>query len=92
MANDMNVNADGLRVAAVASDDVAAGLTGAPVAAAAGSRPSSAGVAALNAALASARGRQSRRMSGQADDLSVSSARYDTTDGDGAGAITTVSV
>ncbi|WP_019969983.1 hypothetical protein [Mycobacterium sp. 141] len=33
MANDLNVNADGLRVAAVASDDVVAGLTGVAAAA-----------------------------------------------------------
>lgn len=91
VANDLNVDAAGLRVAAVASDDVAAGLTGAATGAAR-SQPSSAGVAALNAALASARSRQSRRISSQADDLSAGSTRYDTTDEGGADAITTVSV
>lgn len=91
MANDLNVSADGLRVAAVASHNVAAGLT--DVAAGTGrTQPSSAGVAALNTAWASASSRQSARMSGQADDLSVSSARYDSTDGGSADAITTVSL
>ncbi|WP_249383606.1 hypothetical protein [Mycobacterium sp. DBP42] len=50
-------------------------------------------MAAVNAALAAVQGRQSARMSGQAGDLAVSSARYDTTDSDGGDAIgTTVSV
>jgi hypothetical protein len=91
MANDLNVDVYGLRAAAVASDDVATALTGV-TAGAARSQPSSAGAAALNAALASARNRQSKRMSGQADDLSVSSARYDSTDDTSADDITTVSV
>ncbi|MGB5113446.1 MAG: hypothetical protein WBO08_18225 [Mycobacterium sp.] len=47
---------------------------------------------AMDAALASLRRRQADRISGQAGDLTTSGARYDTTDGDGAGAITTVSV
>lgn len=38
------------------------------------------------------RNRQSERMAGQADALSVSSTRYDITDSDGHDAITTVSV
>ncbi|SKW65673.1 Uncharacterised protein [Mycobacteroides abscessus subsp. abscessus] len=47
----------------------------------------------MNAVSASVRQRQSARMTGQADDLSVSGARYDTTDGDGRDAISaTVSV
>ncbi|MEV0672582.1 hypothetical protein [Mycobacterium sp. NPDC050441] len=49
-------------------------------------------MAAMNAALTSAKSRQSARMTGQTEDLSVSSARYDTTDTDGHDAITTVSV
>jgi hypothetical protein len=46
------------------------------------------GVAAILAAAQSVRARQSQRISDQADDLSVGAARYDTTDSDGADAIT----
>ncbi len=46
----------------------------------------------MNAALTSVKSRQSARITGQADDLSVSSARYDSTDTDGGDAITAVSV
>lgn len=53
---------------------------------------SAAGVAAVNAALISVQSRQSTRMTRQADDLSVSSGRYDGTDSDGCDTITTVSV
>ncbi|WP_234998275.1 hypothetical protein [Mycobacterium sp. DBP42] len=56
------------------------------------SQPSGAGVATVNAALTSVKNRQSERLTGQADALSASSARYDTTDTDGHDAITTVSV
>ncbi|MFN6549538.1 hypothetical protein ACP6C7_03920 [Mycolicibacterium septicum] len=50
-------------------------------------------MAAINAALTSVQGRQSARMTGQAGDLTTSSARYDTTDSDGRDAISgTVSV
>ncbi|WP_441958371.1 hypothetical protein [Mycolicibacterium houstonense] len=92
MANELEVDAVGLRVAAAGSDGIAAGLTGGSFDAAPSARPSGAGVAAVNAALASVRSRQSARMTGQAEDLSVSSARYDTTDTDGGDVITTVSV
>lgn len=93
MANELEVDAGGLRTAAFSSEVVGAGLTGGHFDTAASSQPSGAGVAAVNAALASVRQRQSARIEGQADDLSVSSARYDTTDSDGRDAInTTVSV
>lgn len=93
MANGLEVDAAGLRVAAASSDAVAAGLTGADAGNPNANHRSAAGVAAMNAALTSVQGRQTARMTGQAGDLSVSSARYDTTDTDGRDAInTTVSV
>ncbi|AKS31200.1 hypothetical protein [Mycolicibacterium goodii] len=92
MANGLEVDAGGLRIAAAGSDGIAAGLSGETFDAVATAQPSGAGVAAVNAALASVKSRQSTRMTGQAEDLSVSSARYYTTDTDGGDAITTVSV
>ncbi|OMC33856.1 hypothetical protein A5740_11230 [Mycobacterium sp. GA-1841] len=92
MANGLEVDASGLRIAAATSDDVSATLKAAAGGDSCSTYPSGAGVAAVNAALASVRQRQSSRITGQADDLSVSGARYDTTDTDGSDAITTVSV
>ncbi|MGV0812321.1 hypothetical protein ABQF34_10200 [Mycolicibacterium boenickei] len=92
MANGLEVDAGGLRIAAAGSDGIAAGLAGESFDAAPSTQPSAAGIAAVNAALASAKSRQSQRITGQADDLLVSGARYDTTDTDGGDAITTVSV
>lgn len=92
MANELEVDVGGLRIAAASSDTIAAGLTGGSFDAAASSQPSSAGIAAVNAALACVRGRHANRITGQAGDLTTSSARYDTTDIDGGDAITTVSV
>ncbi|OBG82139.1 hypothetical protein A5699_07080 [Mycobacterium sp. E802] len=92
MANELHVDAAGLRTASASSDNVAAGLGSGSFEVAASSRPSGAGVAAVNAALTAMRNRQSERMAGQADALSVSSTRYDITDSDGHDAITTVSV
>ncbi|WP_228032456.1 hypothetical protein [Mycolicibacterium sp. P9-22] len=79
-------------MAATSSATVAAGLTGKTFDTGSSSQPSSAGIAAVNAALASVRGRHANRITGQAGDLTTSGARYDTTDGDGAGAITAVSM
>lgn len=92
MATGLEVDAAGLRIAAASSDAVAAGLISTASSNPNATHPSAAGVAAMNAALTSVQGRQSARMTGQAGDLSVSSARYDTTDEDAAGTITTVSV
>lgn len=93
MANELEVDAGGLRTAAFSSEVVGASLTGGSFDAAASSQPSGVGVTSMNAVLASVRQRQSARITGQADDLSVSGARYDTTDGDGRDAISaTVSV
>lgn len=86
------MDAAGLRSASASTDNVAAGLAGFSSAAAASSQPSGVGVAAVNAVLTSAKNRQSERLTGQASALSVSSARYDTTDTDGHDAITKVSM
>lgn len=83
MANGLEVDAAGLQAAAASSDAVATALTGAVAGNPSSSQPSAAGVAALNAALNSVRERQSSRITDQSDDLSVSSARYDSTDSDG---------
>jgi hypothetical protein len=88
MANELKVNTDGLRVAAANSAGTAAELVSGTVEGGPCTHPSQVGVAAILAAAQSVRARQSSRISGQADDLSVGSARYDTTDSDGADAIT----
>jgi hypothetical protein len=93
MANELHVDAAGLRSAASSSTTVAAGLTSTATSNPTSFQPSAAGVAAVNAALTSVQGRQSARMTDQAGDLTTSSARYDTTDSDGRDAISgTVSV
>ncbi|MGV0811527.1 hypothetical protein ABQF34_06160 [Mycolicibacterium boenickei] len=92
MANELHVDAAGLRVAAAKSAITGTTLEGAQVSSPTASRPSSAGVAVVNVALTSVRARQSARVTGQADDLAVGSARYDSTDTDGSDGITTVKV
>ncbi|WNG79977.1 type VII secretion target [Mycobacterium sp. ITM-2016-00316] len=92
MADELEVDTAGLRTAAANSEATATGLTGAGFSGATSAQPSGGGVAAVNAALTSLRTRQSARITGQAGDLSTASARYDTTDEGGAGAITAVSV
>ncbi|CRZ17591.1 hypothetical protein [Mycolicibacterium neworleansense] len=93
MANELQVDAAGLRRAANSSTGVVAGLTSPAASNPTSSQPSAGGVAAMNAALASTQSRQSARMTGQAGDLSVSSARYDSADSDGRDSINaTVSV
>lgn len=87
MAHELSVDAAGLRLAATNSEGTAAALAGDQLCRLTASRPSSAGVAAVYAALTSIRSRQARRMTGQADNLLTSSARYDTTDSDGYDAI-----
>lgn len=92
VANELHVDAAGLRTASASSDTIAGGLTGVSFDGASSSQPSGAGIAAVNAALAAVRGRHANRITGQASALSTSGARYDTTDGDGADVVTTVSV
>lgn len=89
MASELEVDGGGLRGAATSSDAIAAvELSGAQACSPVSGRSTAAGVTAVNAALAAMRERQRSRMTGQASDLSVSSARYDSTDTDGADAIT----
>lgn len=92
MANELQVDAAGLRAASASSDVTAAELAAGTVEGGPGANPSQAGVAAILAAAQSARTRQSNRISGQAGALSVGGTRYGTTDDDGASAIITVSV
>ena len=85
MARDLTVDTDGLQAAAAGSAQAAIEvLNGGTVGATAGTRPSEAGVAAVDAAAAALRVRQARRIVGQADSLSVASAGYDDTDGSSA--------
>ena len=87
MANELTVSTDSLRAAAVSSESITAALSGG------GGVPSiNAGIAAMDAALGSVRRRQAVRIGGQAEGMSTGSARYETTDADGAGAIATVLV
>ena len=88
MANELEVDTAGLGIAAANSEAVAAALTTGSADGVSGACPSQVGVAAILTAAQSVRARQSQRISGQADDLSVSAARYDTTDSDGGDAIT----
>lgn len=81
MADELAVSTSGLRVAAKDSDVLAAGLAAGVTARGVGDHSSVAGLNSLDAAVGSVRGRQSKRMSRQADDLSSGSARYDDTDG-----------
>ncbi|WP_422742038.1 hypothetical protein ACN27E_13460 [Mycobacterium sp. WMMD1722] len=92
MANELDVDADGLRRAAASSSVAAAALAGAVLDGPSGSKPSSAGVAAVNAALTTVRGRQSSRITGQADNMLIGADRYDTADGDGSDATSAASV
>ncbi|OBG12526.1 hypothetical protein A5765_14305 [Mycolicibacterium celeriflavum] len=92
MANELQVDTVGLRIAAANSEVAGAGLTNAGLSGPTSPQPSGAGVAAVNAALSAVRQRQSNRITGQAGDLTAGSARYDSTDTEGADAITTVSV
>ncbi|MCV7283065.1 hypothetical protein H7J88_25870 [Mycolicibacterium flavescens] len=87
MAKDLDVDASGLMSAAadsvaVAGDVLAGGFDG-PVTA----RPSGAGIAAFEAASATARTRVSVRIAGQAGAVAAASDHYDATDGGSADAI-----
>ncbi|OBF43317.1 hypothetical protein A5719_09530 [Mycolicibacterium peregrinum] len=93
MAKELEVDTAGLLAAAAASDATAASsISSAQISSPLSRHMSAVGVAAVNAALISVQSRQSTRMTRQADDLSVSSGRYDGTDSDGCDTITTVSV
>lgn len=81
MANELNVDTSDLRAAATSGDAAAARLTDGAVGTSAGSRSSSVGIAALDTAIRTVRGRQSARMSGQTAALREGGQRYDETDG-----------
>lgn len=92
MANDLQVDANGLRGAAVASEVIASSLASGPIDGTTVAQPSGAGVDAMNAAVLSLQGRQSSRIAGQAGDLTVGGSTYEQTDSEGAHSITTVPV
>jgi hypothetical protein len=92
MANELHVDVGGLQIGAANGDLIATTLTGGQFDATSSPQPGSAGIARVNTALAALRARHSNRITGQAGDLTASSGRYNTTDGDGSEAITTVSV
>lgn len=79
MANELGVSAESLRTAASSSESIAESLTDSHCGQS-GTQPSSAGIAALDTAIASARSRQSTHVSGNADAVSTANARYDHTD------------
>ncbi|MFD7247975.1 hypothetical protein ACFV6Y_39270 [Streptomyces massasporeus] len=81
---DLQVSLDGLVVAAKAGEDVALTLSASPAETRAGNRHGHAGVAAMDAALASAREGQSARASEFSDGLRVATGNYRTTDDGGA--------
>ncbi len=76
MASGLEVDPDGLRVAAASSDAIATSLTSA-VPERSSTRPSSAGVSAVDAVLSSVQGHQFRRITGQATDLYAAASDYD---------------
>lgn len=80
MATGLEVDTDGLRVAAASSDAIGTSLTSA-VPGMSSTRPSSAGVSAVDAVLSSVQSHQSRRITDQANDLSAAATGYDGTDG-----------
>ncbi|GAT07838.1 hypothetical protein H7I77_20760 [Mycolicibacterium novocastrense] len=93
MAKNLEVDSGGLRSAAAssaraASEVFSSGEDGSVVA----SRPSGAGITALDAAAADVRAQQAHRIVVQADMLSTAGAIYDRTDGGSADAIATVEV
>lgn len=89
MARDLEIDTDGLRNAATASENLAADLRIylPQVTRGSGTQPSQSGVVAVEMAIAEVRARQSRRIAGQADDVVVAAARYDDVDGRTAEAI-----
>lgn len=89
MADQLSVSSAGLNLAAVNSANVAEALTaGTQDSAALGGQPSHAGVAALDAALARFRIRQSERVSQQSADMRTGSTHYESTDSEAADDLT----
>lgn len=84
---DLRVDTDGLALAAGTGDDIVASLAANVTGNHGGNRRGHAGVAAMDAALASARERQSGRATEFADGLRVANTSYRSTDEDGADSI-----
>lgn len=81
MAEDLNVDPAGLRAAAASSEGLAATLgTTPPAVSASGSQATHTAVSALDAAIAAARGSQSRRVAQQAADVQSASTSYRSSD------------
>ncbi|MCX8557214.1 type VII secretion target [Mycolicibacterium mucogenicum] len=93
MAGQLRVDVDGLRSAAASSSAVAAGLiTGADTADVSRPHPSTAGVAAMDAAVTATANSYSGRITGQSDALTSGAQGYEEADTNGGQAITTVSM
>lgn len=89
MADQLSVSSAGLNLAAVNSADVADALTaGTQDGVALGGQPSHAGVAAVDAALARFRIRQSERVSQQGAEMRTGSTHYESTDSEAADDLT----
>lgn len=81
MADELSVDSARLNAASLRSDDIAETLaTGTSSGPPAGSQPSHTGASSFDAALASARARQSTRAGRHASDLRTASAGYTDTD------------
>ena len=87
MGKDLDVDTGGLTAAAADSVAVAADVLTNCVDGPVSARPSGAGVAAFEAASATARMRIADRIAGQAGDVAAAGDRYETTDGGSADAI-----
>ena len=92
MSGELNVDVGSLHTGAASSDNAAASLAGTALSNSTNTQPSAAGVAAVNAALAALRGRQSIRITDQAGDMSSGAAAYGRADADGSDAINAVQV
>lgn len=87
VGKDLDVDAGGLSTAAADSVAVAADVLADGFDGSVSDRPSGAGIAAVEAASATARVRISGRIAGQAGNVAAAGDRYDATDGGSAGAI-----
>jgi len=89
MADHLSVNGAGLNAAAFSSADIADTLAAADTSGdVPGAKPSQAGVAAMDAALAALRGRGARQAGGQGAGLHIGNALYTHTNDSAAASIT----
>lgn len=87
MTERLSVDDRGLNAAAEDSADIADSLEATASAATSGDQPSHAGASAIDAALASVRGRQAARVSNHSQYMKIGSGVYRRTDDDGAAAV-----